>query len=139
MSTCRRTCAPTSPLRARATPQFYARAKPTICSRSQRRRAGRGVGSPMRSASKSAQMVTPFFVSEPRKIANAFSICLDQRTQFGGHFPIDFWGPDLCPQKCSVFLPPPKMVQFLPPKMMPWFKNWGQILVDFRGHTSTYP
>ena len=39
-------------------------------------------------------MVTPFFVPDTRNFANAFSIFLDQRTQFGGQFPGYFWEPD---------------------------------------------
>jgi hypothetical protein len=59
----------------------------------------------MRSESKPAQMANPFFVSEQRKFANAFSIFLARRTQFGGQFLIDFWGPDSCPQKLANFCP----------------------------------
>ena len=50
-------------------------------------------------------MVTPFFVPDTRNFANAFSIFLDQRTQFGGQFPGYFWGPDFGPQKWTIFCP----------------------------------
>ena len=102
---CRRTCAPTLPPRARTTPQFYARAIPIVCNGSQRRRAGRGVGSPMRSESKSAQMAAPFLSPNKENLRTRFQFSLLSARSLGGNFWSIFGNMVRAPKNCLISAP----------------------------------